>query len=53
MPTVEQGIDFIEADGVWNENVLVCSRCGNEPLYDIQGEYVFSSYCPHCGAIME
>lgn len=53
VPTVEQGIDFIEADGVWNENILVCSRCGNEPLYDIQGEYVFSNYCPHCGAIME
>ena len=53
VPTVEQGIDFIEADGVWNENILICSHCGNEPLCDIQGEYVFSSYCPHCGAIME
>lgn len=52
-PTVEDGIDFIEADGVWNENILVCSHCGNEPLCDIQGEYVFSSYCPHCGAIMK
>lgn len=27
-PTVEDGIDFIEADGVWNKNILVCSHCG-------------------------
>ena len=31
---------------------ISCSNCHKEPLLDTYGNYVFSNYCPHCGADM-
>lgn len=31
---------------------IECSRCHKEPLLDTYGEYVFSDFCPNCGADM-
>lgn len=30
-----------------------CSHCGSEPFVDWKGSYVFSKYCPNCGAKMD
>ena len=29
-----------------------CSNCKEQATVDLYGEYVFSNYCPHCGADM-
>lgn len=43
----------------WVERIAIegdyayCSLCGGGILLDGGGDYVYSAYCPHCGAKME
>lgn len=30
-----------------------CSVCGEPPIVDLYSDWVFSNYCPNCGAKME
>lgn len=46
--------------GHWIETTLAngrkgmkCSNCGREPIEDSLYGYVYSDYCPNCGAKME
>lgn len=46
--------------GHWEETTLAngrkgmkCSNCGCEPIEDALYGYVYSDYCPSCGAKME
>lgn len=43
-------LDFPGCDPVGS---YVCSVCGTEAIYNCNDEWVFSKYCPHCGAKME
>ena len=29
-----------------------CSECRKIPLFDVDGDYVLSNFCPNCGAMM-
>ena len=31
---------------------IECSECHKEPLLDAYGDYVYSDFCPNCGADM-
>jgi Zn finger protein HypA/HybF involved in hydrogenase expression len=32
---------------------IECSNCGSEALRNAFNEYVYSAYCPNCGAMMD
>lgn len=40
------------ADPIEEEGPAVCSECGGDALESTEEEYVWSRFCPHCGAKM-
>jgi hypothetical protein len=34
-------------------STIICSNCEQEPIYEDGFGYHFTSFCPHCGAIMQ
>ena len=40
-------------DPIEDEGDAFCSECGGDALEDTVEDYVWSRFCPHCGAKME
>lgn len=62
LEAVKMGREALENQktGHWKETTLAngrkgmeCSSCGCEPIEDTLYGYVYSDYCPNCGAKMK
>lgn len=50
-PERKRGRWIDEDDGAYYP--VECSECRKIPLFDVDGDYILSNFCPNCGARMD